>query len=356
VTQSPVPIAPLQGLPPYRVPHATAAIDLWLHGNEGPAPPRELLAAVGVEAMRRYAEPRALETVLAGRLGVAPAQVVVTAGADDAIERTFRAYAAHADAEVVLPVPTFVMMRHYARVVGATVRAVGWPAEEFPVEGVLAAIGPRTRAVALVTPNNPTGAVIEEAAIRAVAAAAPGALMLVDLAYGELADVDVTQAALSLGNAIVFRTLSKAWGLAGARVGYAVGPAELVAPLRAVAPPYAVAATSLAIAAERLRTGEADVLAYVRRVRSERAALVELLRALGTRPVVSQANFVFTRLASPARALGLRDGLAARGIGVRAFPEDEAIADGVRITCPGDERNFVRLAGALRAVLAEEKR
>lgn len=351
----PEPIAPLAGLPPYHVPHApAAAIDLWLHGNEGPTPPPELLAAISPETVRRYPAPESLAAQLAARQGLDPAQVLVTAGADDALERAFRAYVAHPGAEVVLATPTFVMLPHYARVVGATVRAVPWPAEDFPLSGVLAAIGPRTRAVALVSPNNPTGAVIPAAAIRDVAAAAPHALILVDLAYGELADLDLTDVARDLPNALVFRTLSKAWGLAGARVGYVHGPADLVAPLRAIAPPYAVAATSLALAGERLRTGEADMRAYVARVRRERLALVDLLRDLGTRPVASQANFVFTRLATPAHAVRLRDDLAARGIAVRAFPGDRDVGDGVRITCPGDERHLARLTAALRAVLTAD--
>jgi len=377
--RGPVPIAPLAALSAYKVPHHQAPIDLWLHGNEGEAPPASLFAALGdPELLRRYPSAAALEAQLAEALGVPAAGVLVTAGADDALDRVFRAYLAAGHEpdgqarEVVLPLPTFVMLPHYARIVGAAVRAVPWPAEVFPTEAVLGALGPRTRAVALVSPNNPTGAVITPDDVRRVAEAAPHALALVDLAYGELADVDLLPTARLLPNALVFRTFSKAWGLAGARVGYVLGRPELLAPLRAVAPPFAVAAPSLALAARRLATGHADMLAYCERVRRERDVLFDTLVAIGTRPVRSQANFVFTRLASPAQALWLRDALAGLGIGVRAFPAEPeiaappgparagaggraegagGIADGVRITCPADDAGLARLVAALRVAL-----
>lgn len=355
----PRPIPPLCDLPPYKVPHAAAPIDLWLHGNEGQAPPVALLESLrDPELARRYPSAATLEAELALRLGVPAGWVCVTAGADDALDRVFRSYLASGwgPREVVLPLPTFVMLPHYARICGTTVRTAAWPGERFPEDEVLAALGPDTRAVALVTPNNPTGAVIPIETIHRIGRAAPDALMLVDLAYGEMADADVTKSALDLPNALVFRTFSKAWGLAGARVGYVVGRPELLAPLRAVAPPFAVAGPSLWLARERLRTGEAAMAEYVRAVRAERAHLTKVLTDLGASVVPSQANFVFARLPSKARALWLRDGLGGLGIGVRAFPAEAEIADGVRITCPADAAQLERLERALRAVLAPEVR
>lgn len=348
----PQPIPPLQALQAYKIPHASAPIDLWLHGNEGPAPSPELLRALSdVELMRRYPSAASLEGTLAHRLGVPAAHVLVTAGADDALDRVFRAYLAGGwgPREVILPSPTFVMLPHYAKVVGATPVVVPWPREVFPEQAVLAAITPDTRAIALVTPNNPTGAVIAPETITRIAAAAPNALILVDLAYGELADLDVAAAARACPNALVFRTFSKAWGLAGARVGYVEGAPSLLAPLRAVAPPFAVAAPSLALASARMQLGDVDMRAYVARVRIERLELQRTLAAIGTQPVASQANFVFTRLASPRQAVWLRDALGGLGIGIRAFPAEPELADSVRITCPGDVAQLERLLSAVRA-------
>ncbi|MCC6624241.1 MAG: histidinol-phosphate aminotransferase family protein [Deltaproteobacteria bacterium] len=353
-THGPSPIPPLASLSAYKVPHHQAPIDLWLHGNEGAPPPAALWRALSdVEVLRRYPSAAALEATLAASLDVPPEAVLVTAGADDALDRVFRAYLASGwgRREIILPEPTFVMLPHYARIVGAGVCSIPWPFEAFPEDAVLAAIGPATRAIALVSPNNPTGAVIAPDAVTRIAHAAPDALVLVDLAYGELADVDLWQTARLLPNALVFRTFSKAWGLAGARVGYVVGRPELLQPLRAVAPPYAVSGPSLAVAAARFATGLEDMHDYCARVRGERQALYDTLVAIGTAPVRSQANFVFTRLGRPARALWLRDALAGLGIGIRAFPAEPAIADGVRITCPADELGMRRLVAALGVAL-----
>ncbi len=353
----PKPIPPLASLSAYKVPHHQAPIDLWLHGNEGAPPPAALWRALSdVEVLRRYPSATELEARLAESLDVPPAAVLVTAGADDALDRVFRAYLAGGwgPREVVLPMPTFVMLPHYAKIVGATVRSVPWPGETFPVDAVLAAIGPATRAVALVSPNNPTGAVIAPEDVTRIAHAAPDALMLVDLAYGELAAVDLWATARLLPNALVFRTFSKAWGLAGARVGYVVGRPELLQPLRAVAPPYAVAGPSLAVALARFSTGQQDMRDYCATVHAERDVLFDVLTEIGAKPVRSQANFVFARLGTPARALWLRDALGGLGIGIHAFPAEPEIADGVRITCPADEVGMQRLVAALKVALRSD--
>lgn len=347
----PIAIAGLRGLAAYHVPRHPAPIDLPLHGNEGPPPSPDLYATLtDPDYIRRYPSSAKLEALLAARLGLEPAQVLVTAGADEALDRAFRTYVSEGD-DVVLPSPTFVMLPHYARVVGAVVRSPAWSAEAFPEAEVMAVLGDKTRAVALVSPNNPTGAVISKETILRVARAAPNALMLVDFAYIETADEDPTAEILaSVDNALVFRTLSKVWGLAGLRVGYVAGPVALVKPLRAAGPPYSVAAPSLALATAHLASGEGTMRAYVAAVRQERERLYEVLLECGARPVRSEANFVFARFASESQACWFRDGLAALGIGIRIFPGEAGIADGARVTCPGDAAQAERLLSAVRAV------
>lgn len=355
MTRGPTVARALRGERPYRVPRHPAPIDLWLHANEGPPPPEALfdaLVAHGAELLRRYpSNAAAVEATLAARLGVAPAQVLVTAGGDDALDRAFRAFL-WPGRQVVLPVPTFVMLERYARLAGATVVTVPWRDGPFPLPAVLVATGPDTGAIAVVSPNNPTGAVISAAALRELAATAPQAAILCDLAYAEFADEDLTPVALELGNALVFRTLSKAWGLAGARVGYVVGPEPLVAVLRAAGNPYAVAAPSAALALAHLASGEAPMAQYCARVRVERAALRALLLDLGVECPESQGNFVLARFPAPARARWLRDALAGLGIGVRAFPGEPHLEDAVRITCPGEPSQLERVLSAVRAALA----
>ncbi len=341
------------GVEAYSVPKPHGTIDLHLEGNEGVAPPADLLGLavqLGPEVVRRYPSTRELEALLAARFGVDAAQVIVTGGGDDALARACVATLGP-DREFVLPVPTFEMLERYAQLVGATAVCVAWPSGPYPTDAVMRAIGPRTGAVAVVTPNNPTGAVASAADLPRLSAAAPHALLIVDLAYGEFADEDLTPAALALPNAIVVRTFSKAWGLAGLRVGYAIGPRELIGWLRAAGSPYPTSGLSLALAARRLETGGEQMGAFVQRVRSERAELHERLRKLGADALSSQGNFVLVRFRAAQRVC---DELAAAGIAVRGFPNRPGLENSVRITCPGQPAAFARLCAALEAVHASD--
>lgn len=335
----------------YRVPRHPAPVDLRLDGNEGAAPDDALLdalRAVDAETLRRYPSTAALEARLAARHGVAPAQVLVTAGADDALMRAARAVLGPGRA-LVLPEPTFEMIRRFVAWAGGTVQSVPWPTPDYPLADVLAAIDDQTRAIAVVSPNNPTGGVATAAQLRALSAAAPGVQLWVDLAYVEFADEDLTQVALGLPDTLVFRTLSKAWGLAGLRVGYVMGPAAALERLRAVGLPYPCAAPSLAVAGVAL--DQVDIAPFVAQVRAERAALEAQLAGLGGAVSRSSANFAFAR--TPL-AGWLRDGLAGLGIGVRTWPGSRTLGDAVRVTCPGGAADLVRLQAALATVTAPE--
>jgi len=351
--RSPKPVPEIAGITPYRVPRAGAPTDLVLDGNEGAVPPEDLLDALRAQVpgvLRDYPSTGGLAADLAARLGVAPEQVVVTAGADDALDRVCRAVLAPGR-EVILPVPGFEMIARYAALAGGEAVHVAWPEGAFPTDAVLGAVTERTALIVVTSPNNPTGAVATAEDLRRLSAGAPGAVLLVDLAYVEFADEDLTAAALALPNAVVTRTLSKAWGLAGLRVGYAAGPAEIVGWLRVAGAPYAVAGPSVALARARLRSGEAEMAAFVGRIREEREALESVCAEVGLRPVPSQANFL---LLDAGDAVWLRDAMAGLGIAVRAFPGRADLEGRVRIALPGDGSRFERLAAALRVVRAPE--
>ncbi len=338
---------------PYSPPRPAAPITLKLDANEGAAPApwaRDVLSSLDPEALRRYPRPREFESFLAARLGVDASRVLVTAGGDDAIDRVCRV-ALGPDRELVLPVPTFEMIARYAAIAGATAREVEWAGGAFPVDAVRGAMSRRTGMVAVVSPNNPTGATIDERGFRQVAdvAAERGALVLADFAYAEFALEDLTPLALSFPNVVVVRTLSKAWGLAGLRVGYALGPPVVIAWLRAAGNPYAVSGPSLAVARAVLERGEEALRESVARSRAERGALRELLRGFGIDAGDSQGNFVFCRTGAADR---VRAGLAQRGIGVRGFPGDPRLADALRITVPCDERGLALLERALKEVMS----
>lgn len=343
----------VQGVTAYSVPRHPAPCDLDLRGNEGARPDPALCGAVrGVEVLRTYPDTAEVRDRLAQWLGVDPETVLVTAGGDDALDRLCRA-TLEEGRTLVMPLPGFEMTKRYARLAGAEVVGVDWPGSEFPLQGVLDAIDDRTGLVALTSPNNPTGAVIAEAELDAVceAAAAVGAMVLVDLAYVEFASVDLTKPALKHGNTAVLRTLSKAWGLAGTRVGCMVAPPEVLGWMAAAGAPFAVAGPSLAIAAAALDAGDAGVRDFVQTVTTGRAALSAALRDFGCDVVASEANFVFAR--SP-RVTWLADGLAGLGVGVRTFPDKPGLEDAVRVAVPPEAEDIDRVVAGIAAVGAPE--
>jgi len=264
---------------------------LKLDSNEGPLPPATLLAGLATldpEALRRYPDVAALEATLAGRVGVAPNRVIVTAGGDDAIDRVCRAYLG-AGRSMLLSEPTFEMFDHFARLSGGTLARVPWGGRcgEFPLAAFLDRLEEQPAVVVVVSPNNPTGAAATAADVRRLAEAAPTALVLLDHVYVEYADEDLTPVVLDLPNVVVLRTLSKAWGLAGCRIGYAIGSPDVIATLRRSGAPYAVAGPSVAVALRQLADGEGSLREHVARAREERKALCARLTALGIEPLPS---------------------------------------------------------------------
>ncbi|MFK7741580.1 MAG: histidinol-phosphate transaminase [Planctomycetota bacterium] len=335
-------------------------IDLWLDGNEGPALDPALVQSAAAsladgEAWRRYPIDSDLCAQLAARFGIEANRVVLGAGADELLDRMCRAWLAPGRS-LTAPLPCFAMLPRYVRAAGAELRGVSWTDGSAPIEELLRT-AQGSAVLALTTPNNPTGGVIAGEDIVRLARSLPNVLVLVDLAYAEFADRDPTAELLTLANVVVVRTFSKARGLAGLRVGYAMGSAEAIAVLRAVGSPYPCSSLSLRICATAL--AEDDPQARIAQVRREREQLRLELRKLGLEPLPSQANFVFARAASSAAAQELRRALAAQGIAIRTFaatagpPSDDALKDlqlanAVRITCPGDAPSYDRLARALR--------
>lgn len=356
----PAPSPRIVGIVPYHVPRHGAPMDLLLDGIGGLPTPEgffddlaELPQPHAERMIRHYPDVRALHELLARRHGVSPDQVIITAGGDDALDRACRSLLAPGRS-IVLPVPTFEMIPRYARWAEGTIREVPWPGGPYPTDAVIAAVDATTTLVAVVSPNNPTGATISADELRRLSAAAPNAVLLVDLAYVEFADEDLTPVALGLPNAVAFRTASKAWGLAGLRVGWALGPAPVIGWMRAAGNPYTVTGPSAFLTAHRIAHGEAESARYVATVRAQRDSLRDQLRDLGVDAQPSQANFVFARTGDADRALWIRDGMAGLGIGVRAWPGHPSLGDAVRVNVPGDEAALARLRHAFASVLAPE--
>jgi HAD superfamily hydrolase (TIGR01548 family) len=149
-------------------------------------------------------------------------------------------------------------------------------------------------------------------------------------------------------NVVAVRTFSKAWGLPGLRVGYAVGDARILDWMRVAGGPYSVARPSLTLVLQHLQQHEQRMRSYVAHVQHERVQIQRVLEALGARVLPSQANFV---LAFFRDGLWVHDGLAGLGIGTRMFPKDPSLHNALRLTCPVDVRALGRLQASLYAVL-----
>jgi len=341
----------VRGLRAYAPPEAGPFVDLRLDSNEGAGPSDEAMAALrgaGAESARRYPDARALEAAIAARHGVEPDRVVVTGGGDDAIDRVCRAFL-EPGRELLTHEPTFEMIGRSARLAGAQVCSTPWLGGGFPTDELIELISEEASLVALVTPNNPTGGVIPAADILRVARAAAGvrAAVLVDLAYVEFADEDPAAALAGEPNVVMVRTFSKALGLAGLRVGYAVAPESIADALRAAGGPYPVSGPALEAAAYAI-SGDFD---FADRVRDERSRLSASLRRLGCDVLDSEANFVTTAFDD---APFVHRALESLGIAVRRFDSRPELRGYLRITLPGCERSYDRLERALRTALEPE--
>lgn len=317
---------------------------LRLDHNERLFPAPELvrlLSQVPASALTRYPEAAGLEAALGEAWDLDADRVLLTAGADDAIDRVCRRWLADGR-EMITVTPTFEMIPAFATLAGGRVRSIPTLDDPAPLGPILDRIGERTGLVGVISPHNPTGTVAPVERILAIADSLPAnAALLVDLAYVEFADRDPTRELLQRDNILVVRTLSKAWGLAGLRTGFVLGPAAAIGDLRAGGAPFPLAGPSIWLAERALALGDRVTATYVAAVRREREQLVSALLVSGAEPFESQANFV---LASTDRAAALYRGFRRRGIAIRRFPN---FPDLVRITLPGDEATFRHLLRVL---------
>lgn len=330
---------------------ATAAQPLRLDRNEGPpldSAAARSLGPITLEEARRYPSAAALEAQLAERTGVDPQRVLVTAGGDEAIDRVCRSTIRAGD-RVSLHTPTFEMVERFTAQAGAVIEATDWRTGQFPLETFLSAIDDRTRLVALVSPNNPTGAVIKEGDIRAVAerAAEVGATTLVDLAYIEFTAEDPTRTLVDLPGVAIVRTFSKMYALAGMRVGWLAGDADVVERARAAAGPFPTSGVSVASASRALTLPASWTRERAERVRRERESLADVFRSRGIVTTDSEANFVCAVMPGSDAAARFARSLADLGVLVRTWPNRPGADDLVRITCPGDSADLARLIEAL---------
>ena len=314
---------------------------------------REALARITAGDLTRYPERGPVEALVAQHLQLAPEQALLTNGVDEAIHVLCQTYLEPGD-EILLPVPTYSMYEVYASAIGATVVPVQAAREDFvfPYEAVLRAITPRTRLIALANPNSPTGSVLSREQILALALKAPQAIVLADEAYFHFFGETVLDCLAQHPNLVVARTFSKAYGLAGLRLGLLATNAENMHWLRRVISPYSVNALALACLPPALE--DAPYLDwYVGEVKMARAELYAVCNELGLRTWPSAANFVLLDIGPEHRAF--TSALHARGILVRDRSSDPGCDGCVRITV-GTREQMRASYEALRAVMSGLRR
>ena len=332
---------------PYNSLSAGNSIALPLDKTEPPIPYR-MSVQVDSSAIERYPDPRALQSTFAKRFGVTPNNVLVTAGADEALDRACRTFLAGENAELVTIAPTFEMIARYASLAGATVRAANWMDNEFPLDAIIALHSERTRLIVLVSPNNPTGAVIPTRAIVALATRFRNTPIVLDFAYVEFASIDPTLELRQYSNIIIVRTLSKAYGAPGLRVGCAIGEAPILERLLVAGGPYPVSSLSIAIGCTILSEEQPAIENYVKRIQFERTTFSEMLTKLGCAFVRSEANFVLIRAQNDSY---FDQVVSSFGINTRAFANDPQLTGMRRITMPGNAEAFERLTNAITIAL-----
>jgi histidinol-phosphate aminotransferase len=311
----------------------------------------QVLGRISAGSLTRYPEREPVEAIVAAHFGLAPAQVALTNGVDEAIHVLFEAFLEDGD-ELLLPVPTYTMYEVYASATDA--RAVPVQAADdlkFPSERLLAAITPRTKIIAIANPNSPSGSAATRGQLLELAARAPHAVLLVDEAYFHFHDETVIDLVGTLPNLIVARTFSKAYGLAGLRLGLLAGPEELMRWVRRVLSPYSV--NSLALACLPPALEDAAYLDwYVAEVLAARTEFEAALDEAGVRRWPSRANFVLVEIGAPHKEFTRLMSVA--GVLVRDRSSDPGCDGRVRITI-GTREQMRRAAVALNETLSRLK-
>lgn len=314
-----------------------------LSSNESPNAPFATAVAAGaaaVEGANRYPDMAmtALTERLARHVGRDVSEVVVGAGSVAVLAHLLQAYAGPGD-QVVFAWRSFEAYPILAAIAGAEAVTVPLDAQaRHDLPAMAAAVTDATRVVIVCSPNNPTGPTLRTSELEEFLATVPRRVLVVlDEAYIEyVRDAEVPDGLALLErhpNLLLLRTFSKAWGLAGLRVGYAVGSASLVAPIRACVTPFSVSTPAQEAALAVLDLSEA-VLERAAGIVAERERVVAALRADGWSVPDAQGNFVWLGVGEETAALVAHLGARTPAILVRPF-----MGEGVRVTVGAQSEN-----------------
>jgi histidinol-phosphate aminotransferase len=332
---------------------------LRMMSNENPWPPSEAVMDATMEAARNGnlypGSGEELRRMLAEKegIGLGPENVVLGNGSTDVIDFVIRTFVA-AGEEVLLPVPTFSMYEARVRICGGVPVVIPMPTDQEPNADILIErVTERTKLAFICSPNNPLGVQFPETELRRFLEL--GLPTFIDEAYYELEDQPRSLSSLipSYANAMVSRTFSKAYGMAGFRLGYLLADASLSSFFNRVRIPWNVSLLTLAAAKAAI---DDDVSARAKReaILVGRRFLEEQINAIpGLRAFRSEGNFVLIDAASIGKASEtIRDELLARGVFIRPMSPHHMPKGFIRVTvgAPEDNRRFIEI---LRAYVNE---
>jgi histidinol-phosphate aminotransferase len=351
-TLTPAPRARVQAMMEYHPPLGSRdALRLDFNENTLACSPkvREVLGSISTGSLTRYPEREPVEAIVASHVGVYPEQLALTNGVDEAIHVLFETFL-EADDELLLPVPTYTMYEVYASATDARVVAVQ-AADDllFPFERLLAAITPRTKIIAVANPNSPSGSIAAREQLLKLARRAPQAVLLVDEAYYHFHGETVMDLVGTVPNLFVARTFSKAYGLAGLRLGLLAGPVELMRWVRRVLSPYSVNSIALACLPPAMND-EAYIDWYVGEVLAGRSDFEAALDRAGLRRWPSRANFVLVDIGTQHREFVRL--MRTAGVLVRDRSNDPGCEGRVRITIGTREQMKQAILALDEAVIA----
>jgi len=324
---------------------AFSADAIKLDANENPFVP--LVEGSLAANVNRYPEPQpaALVRTMAALYGVGPQNLVVTRGADDAIDILIRSFCRPGEDAISVCQPTFSAYAQFARLQGARIIEARLDSNyDFRVDDFLAAVGneKNLKLAFICSPNNPTGNPVDPADVFRVADSLTDTIVVLDEAYIEFSELESLAAvAAERENLVILRTLSKAYGLAGARVGCAIGNPELISLISRALPPYPMPTPSIQAALTSLSPSRRPLhLERIRKLKADRERIAELLKSS---PIVRKirnggANFLFLEVDD---AAALAKKLQALGIRLRFRPN--AAPNGVRLTIGTDAENEAAL-------------
>jgi histidinol-phosphate aminotransferase len=347
--------AAVEALPPYRgLTGARPAVRL--DGNENPfGPSPRAAAALRDVPLSRYPDAEPLCARWAAALGVPRDAVALSPGSGPALALAAELVLDPGDACLLLA-PSFELYGWAARRRAARIVAVPCAAgRPFPARAVRAALAREAPKLALLgLPDNPTGVAPSVTFLERVTREHPGTLFLVDEAYVDFHGVTAVPLTRRRANLLVTRTFSKAYGLAGLRIGGLIGPPALIERVRRINVPYPVAAPAVAAGLAALDDPD-HVRRTVRAAHRTRHRLARALRALGLPIVAPRVNFVLMRLETAAAARRLVGALARRGIAVRDRSHLPGMAGVVRVSC-GTDHETDRFLAAMRDLRVPRRR